>query len=141
MVVAAVFLLLGPSQPYLASAHTCSSQRFAKLKKAAAKFGQSTTPNVTPPKAAAPAMVPKTRKAALRSAKSTKAAGTKRKRAESVDVSNHDSEEDRATASVNDKDDEIPKKKVKAEPKGRQMEIIKTKEKLADGSLDLAQDS
>ena len=140
MVTAAVFLLLGPLQLYSASAHICSSQHFQKLKKDSAKNGSPSTPIATPTKAATVPKAPKTPKSSSKSTKSANAAGAKRKRAGSVDASNQDGDEDDATLIGDDNGDDVPKT-IKTDPGLSQAAIIKSEEVLADGSLDLTQDS
>lgn len=65
----------------------------------------------------------------------------KRKRAEGVDESDREGKNEvNAIAGVDDKGDTVDKK-IKTDPGLRQAAIIKSGEKLGDGSLDLTQDS
>ena len=116
-----------------ASADISFSQHYQKIKKESAKNAGPSTPTTTPTKAATNAKTPK-------STKSTKSSGTKRKHAESIDASKQDGDEVGAYTNAIGNSDGSPKK-IKTDLAHRLGEIIKTEEKLADGSLDLVQDS
>lgn len=133
VVTAAFFLLLAFFQPFSASAYICFSQRYQKLRKEHAKNALPVTPKVTATPTSAVPRNPKTPKtsetpeATTKSVKSTKAAGNKRKRAVSVELSTHDSDSDAASATINDEGDVIAKK-VKVNPGSSEATIIKSVE-------------
>ncbi|KAI4130565.1 MAG: hypothetical protein LQ347_003334 [Umbilicaria vellea] len=108
-------------------------QRYQKLRKEHAKNALPVTPKVTATPTSAVPRNPKTPKtsetpeATTKSVKSTKAAGNKRKRAVSVELSTHDSDSDAASATINDEGDVIAKK-VKVNPGSSEATIIKSVE-------------